>query len=118
MRRLEGEGFATANFGEDRSLPLESSSHQDWMDPSPVSLRNAAAVAWAISPSVQSTGRRTAAKENCIGSSLLGKHHRPEYESGKIHRGGGNLGIVGGPVFIQEFSIAGAKNVFPIPLSS
>lgn len=43
MRRLEG--FATANFGEDRSLPLESPSHRDWMGPSPVSLRNAAAVA-------------------------------------------------------------------------
>src|SRR6266567_789595 len=47
MRRLEGEGFATANFGEDRSPPLESPSHRDWMDPSPVSLHNTATVAWA-----------------------------------------------------------------------
>jgi hypothetical protein len=47
VRRLDGEGFATANFGEDRSLPLESPSHQDWMGPSPVSLRSAAAAAWA-----------------------------------------------------------------------
>ena len=45
--QLEGEGFATANFGEDRSLPLESPSHRDWMGPSPVSLRNAAVAAWA-----------------------------------------------------------------------
>ena len=45
VRRLEGRGFASANFGEDRSLSLESPSHRDWMGPSPVNLRNAAAVA-------------------------------------------------------------------------
>lgn len=72
MRRLEGEGFATANF-EDRSLPLESPSHRDWMGPSPVNLRNAAAVAWA-----------TLSERANLASSTI--HRPPHCCQGKLRR--------------------------------